>query len=69
MDTMTRAYSEDDLLTVDEAAAYLKTSKNTICIWCRSGRLPAIKIGRQWRISKQRIQNGIGELGATSAAR
>jgi excisionase family DNA binding protein len=43
------------LLTVKEAAAYLKATPNTITIWCRAGQLPAIKIGRQWRISKKAL--------------
>jgi excisionase family DNA binding protein len=42
----------DDLLTIEEAAEYLKLSKRTTWRWCKSGRLPAFKIGHQWRISK-----------------
>ncbi len=47
---------EDDLLTIEEAAAYLKLSKKTTWRWCRSGRLPAFKIGHQWRISRADLQ-------------
>jgi excisionase family DNA binding protein len=46
----------DDLLTIEEAAEYLKLSKRTTWRWCRSGRLPAFKIGHQWRISKAELQ-------------
>lgn len=44
-----------EFLTVKEAAAYLKATPNTITIWCRAGQLPAIKIGRQWRISRKEL--------------
>jgi excisionase family DNA binding protein len=46
----------DDLLTIEEAAEYLKLSKRTTWRWCRSGRLPAFKIGHQWRISRAELQ-------------
>lgn len=42
-------------LTVKEAAQYLKVTPNTVMIWCRSGRLPAVKMGRQWRIVKSEL--------------
>jgi len=38
-------------LTIDEAAEYLRVTPATIYRWCRSGRLPALKIGKQWRVS------------------
>jgi excisionase family DNA binding protein len=50
---------EDDLLTIEEAAEYLRLSKKTTWRWCRSGRLPAFKIGHQWRISKADLQEMI----------
>ena len=40
------------ILTVEEAADFLRVSKVTIRRWCASGRLPAFKIGREWRINK-----------------
>ena len=39
-----------ELLTVAEAAAYLRVSRATLWRWCQEGRLPALKIGREWRI-------------------
>ena len=38
------------LLTVAEAAAYLRVSRATLWRWCQEGRLPAFKIGHEWRI-------------------
>lgn len=41
----------DELLTVDEVAAYLRVSRSTVWRWCQSKKVPAFKIGREWRIS------------------
>ena len=38
-------------MTVEEASALLRVSLNTVYRWCRAGRLPAKKVGRDWRIS------------------
>jgi len=40
----------DELLTVAEAAACLRVSRATLWRWCQEGRVPALKIGREWRI-------------------
>lgn len=47
--------NELGFLTVRETARYLKITPNTVMIWCRTGRLPAVKMGRQWRILKNEI--------------
>jgi excisionase family DNA binding protein len=41
----------DELLTVDEVAAYLRVSRSTVWRWCQAKKIPAFKIGREWRIS------------------
>ena len=48
-----------DLLTVEETAAYLRVTKGTIWRWCRSGKLPATKIGHQWRIRRDELEDMI----------
>lgn len=50
------------LLTVEEAAAYLRVSKATVWRWCSLGMLPAFKLGREWRIRKTELD----KLTATS---
>ncbi|MCX6031742.1 MAG: helix-turn-helix domain-containing protein [Chloroflexi bacterium] len=42
--------SLQDLLTVQEAAEYLRVSRATIWRWCRTKKVRAIQIGREWRI-------------------
>lgn len=47
----------DDLLTVEEAAAYLRVSRATVWRWCKSQKVPAVKIGREWRILRQTLRD------------
>ena len=39
-------------LTTEEVLAYLKTTPRTIYRLIRSGELPAVRIGRQWRFKR-----------------
>jgi excisionase family DNA binding protein len=45
----------EEVLTVHEVAALLKTTPATVYSWCRAGKLPAFKIGQQWRIRAQAL--------------
>ena len=45
-----------ELLTVDDAADYLKVSRMTVWRWCNNGQLPAFKIGREWRIHRGALE-------------
>ena len=40
----------DEILTVQEVAERLKVSQATVWRWCQSGKLPAFRVGQQWRI-------------------
>jgi excisionase family DNA binding protein len=44
------------LLTVAEAAAYLRVSRATLWRWCQEGRVPALKIGHEWRVVNPALQ-------------
>ena len=44
---MARQGEERDLLTADEVARYLDLRPTTIYQWCREGRLPALKLGKE----------------------
>ena len=46
----------DELLTIAEVAGYLKLSRRTAWRWCKSGRLPAAKVGHQWRIARSDLE-------------
>ncbi len=53
----------DELLTIAEVAAYLKLSRRTAWRWCKSGRLPAVKIGHQWRIAQSDLDEFVHRRG------
>ena len=44
------------LLTTQEAAEYLRVSRATILRCCKAGQLPAMRIGRQWRIDMDQLE-------------
>ena len=43
---------EGEILSVDEAAAYLHVSSATVYNLARQGDIPANKVGSQWRFSR-----------------
>lgn len=47
--------SSDEVLTLEELAAYLKVSETTAYALVRSGELPGRKVGREWRFLKARV--------------
>lgn len=44
------------LLTIEELAAQLKLSRETIYKMAQKGQIPAIKIGSQWRFDSEEIE-------------
>ncbi len=48
---------ENDLLTIDEVAAFLKVSKMTLWRWSKSGRLKKVDIGGVPRYRRSDIEN------------
>ena len=49
-----------EILTVKEAAALLKTSRQQIRRMFQNGELPAVKVGREWRISRNALLDYLG---------
>ena len=49
----------DDIMTVDEVAEYLKVSKKSIYRLVKSGKLPAKKVLNKWRFRRELIQEWI----------
>lgn len=45
-----------DLLTVEEASAYLRVCTETIRRWIRTGEIPASKIGGLWRLNREALK-------------
>lgn len=50
------------LLTVDEVADMLRINKSTVYRMAKQGRLPAIRVGRQWRF-RESVLEGMLEPG------
>ncbi len=50
----------DDIMTVDEVAEYLKVSTKSIYRLVKSGELPAKKVLNKWRFSRDRVKEWIG---------
>ena len=48
--------STRDTLTPEEAAAYLRVNAQTMYRLLRSGQLPGVKVGRQWRIRRVALE-------------
>ena len=49
------------ILTVDEVSQMFKVSSYTVRRWCSEGRIPAFKIGREWRIDLQDLKRFINK--------
>lgn len=45
----------EEYLTLEEVAKKLKVGKTTVYRMAKSGKLPAVKIGKAWRFSNIRI--------------
>lgn len=45
----------DEVLTLEELAAFLKVSETTAYALVRGGELPGRKVGREWRFLKARV--------------
>ena len=47
--------SPDEMLTPPEVAEYFKVPLQTVWRWFRNGTLPAVKVGRYWRIRRDKL--------------
>ena len=45
----------DEMLTPNEVADLLKVPTETVWRWCRNETLPAVKIGKYWRIPRDEL--------------
>ena len=46
----------DTLLSTEEVAEYLGVGQATVYRWCRDESLPAVKIGRRWRVRRSALE-------------
>lgn len=50
---------DDEMLTIEELAAYLKLRPQTIYRWAQRGTLPGAKLGKEWRFRRSAIERWI----------
>ena len=52
---------DDDILTIDEVAKYLRVSERTVYDWAQKGEIPAGKIGTVWRFKKAELEKWVND--------
>lgn len=55
------AVESDDIMTIEQLAAYLKISQSTLYKLVQDGKLPGQKVGKCWRFHKEAIDRWLGE--------
>lgn len=61
----------EPMKTIAETASILRIDPQTVRRMCKEGRLPAVKVGRHWRIPAQKlaaIARGEAEIGPRSGS-
>jgi excisionase family DNA binding protein len=53
--------------SVDEVAAHLRASRDTIYRWIENAGLPASKVGRSWKLKLTAVDNWVRAGGAGKA--
>jgi PTS system nitrogen regulatory IIA component len=54
-------FMQDDILTIEEVASYLRVSDRTVYDWAQKGEIPAGKIGTVWRFKKSEVEKWVNE--------
>jgi excisionase family DNA binding protein len=50
-----RGLAPNEILTIDEVAEYLRLTPQTIYKWAQERRIPAVKLGKEWRFRRSVI--------------
>ncbi|GMW01942.1 MAG: hypothetical protein AMXMBFR84_30780 [Candidatus Hydrogenedentota bacterium] len=49
----------DDIMTVEEVAKYLKLKPQTVYKWAQEGQIPGAKLGKEWRFRRRILDEWI----------
>jgi PTS system nitrogen regulatory IIA component len=52
---------DHDILTLEEVAQYLRLKPQTIYKWAQERRIPAVKLGKEWRFRKSILDRWLDE--------
>lgn len=50
---------QSDIMTPEEVADYLRLTRETVYRNLRQGRIPGIKVGSQWRVSRAALESAL----------
>jgi excisionase family DNA binding protein len=53
--------SNDNIMTLEEVAEYLRVKPQTIYTWAQEKKIPAAKLGKEWRFKKSMIDKWFNE--------
>jgi excisionase family DNA binding protein len=59
---------DDAFLTTEEVLEYLQVTQRTVYRLIKAGRIPAVRVGRQWRFRKQDLDRWLENQGRGSRA-
>jgi len=54
-------FLDNEILTIEEVATYLRLTPQTIYKWAQEKRIPAAKLGKEWRFRKSIIDRWLDE--------
>lgn len=64
--------NDTEIMTIKEVSKYLKMNERTVYKLIQAGQIPAAKLGKQWRLNKERLNEWLGfqvaELSASDLA-
>lgn len=52
MEKIENGSNESEIMTLEEVAKYLKMKPQTIYTWAQDKKIPAAKIGKEWRFKR-----------------
>ncbi len=52
---------DHEILTLEEVAQYLRLKPQTIYKWAQEKRIPAVKLGKEWRFRKSILDRWLDE--------
>ena len=59
--------TDHEIMTITELAAYLRCNRSTIYRLIKGGKLPAFRIGADWRFKRKLIEKWTEEQGIKSS--
>ncbi len=54
-------FPDNEILTIEDVAAYLRLTPQTIYKWAQEKRIPAAKLGKEWRFRKSIVDRWLDE--------